>query len=125
MRLWDDMATTHKSKKIGKNLYSCPNPKRRISINVCDSLNIVNHKGRWIVALALDQGFGHRSFKANQTINRSQAINIINFLLNYINLVKPTEASALHASIGASTNMIKRKTTELSALALNNEIKVK
>lgn len=115
------MSTIYKSKKIGKNLYSCGIPKRRIAINICDSLNIVNHKGRWIVALALDQGFGHRSFKGNQTINRSQAINIINFLLNYINLVKPTEASALHASIGASTNMIKRKTTELSALALKNE----
>lgn len=111
----------YKSKKIGKRLYSVSIPKRRMAINVCDSLNIVNHKGRWVVALACSRDFGPRVFHGNQTINRTQAIRMIDFLLNYINLVKPTEATALHAGIKVLTNRITRNATELSALALNSE----
>lgn len=105
----------HKSKKIEHNLYECKNPKRRQAINVCEHFAVVHHKGRWVVALT-DNG----KFKCNQTINRSHALNLINFLTDYINLVKPTDATALHASIKVSANRIKKNATELVAIALKD-----
>ena len=112
----------YKSRKIGKNLYEVSIPKRRIAINVIDSLNIVEHKGRWIVALAQERGaYGRRTFAANQTINRTQALNIISFLVDYVNLVKPTEATSLQASIKASTNRTIKSTKELVGIAVRSE----
>lgn len=108
----------YKSVKVGKNRYNVPRPKRRKSLNVMRSLNIVNHKNRWVVALTEDT-WTTREFRSCDTINRTEALNIISFLTDYINLVKPTEATALNAGIKVSTNRIHRLTTELTAIALN------
>lgn len=108
----------YKSQKVSKNLYRVPRPKRRMQINANESFNVVNHKGRWIVALAS----GHeRTFKGNQTLNRTQAISLINFLSDYVNLVKPTQATTLHARIKASSNIITRASNELTGLAVGTE----
>lgn len=110
----------YESVKIGKNKYSAPRPKRRYSINVSDKLCVVKHKGRWIVALT--QGEGWKSvFMGNQTINRTQALQMISFLSDYVNLVKPTDATFLNASIKASSNRIIKNTQELTGLAVKLE----
>jgi hypothetical protein len=112
----------YKSVKIDKNKYHVPRPKRRVSLNVMRSLNIVNHKNRWVVALT-DDGWSSRHFRSCDTINRTEALKIIGFLVEYINLVKPTEATALTASMKASTNRTMRVASELSAIAVDAEIK--
>jgi hypothetical protein len=111
----------YKSKKIDKNLWSAPRPKRRFSINVSDKLCVVHHKGRWVVALTHDQGWESR-FWQNQTINRTQALQLIGFLSDYVNLVKPTDATKLKASTKASANRIVKNTNELTgaAVGVNN-----
>lgn len=106
--------------KIGDNKYSARRPKRRLSLNVFRSLNIVHYKGRWVVALTEDY-WADRTFRSCDTINRTEALKIISFLADYVNMVKPTEATALNASIKASTNRTKRTADELSALAIKLE----
>lgn len=117
----EDIKTKYKSKKIGKALYQIPIPKRKIAINVTTSLSICNHKNRWIVALTNEHNWGQRTFKGNETINRSQALLMIQFLTDYVNLVMPTEATALNASLKAATNRLVKTGIELTALAVNNE----
>lgn len=109
----------YKSVKIGSSKYRVPRPKRKMQLNANDSFCIVNHKGRWIVALA--KGWD-REFYSCDTINRTQALNLISFLSDYVNLVKPTEATALTSSLKASTNRIVRVGQELSAIAIRGEI---
>lgn len=109
-----------KSIKVEKNKYRVPIPKRRFAINVSDSLCITNHKNRWVVALCYEEGNG-RMFHGNQTLNRSQAIKLISFLADYVNLVKPTEATAIQASIKASVKMVTRKANELTGIAIKSE----
>jgi hypothetical protein len=84
------------------------------------SLNICHHKGRWVVALT-DDDWSNRTFRSCDTINRTEALKIIGFLVDYINMVKPTEATSLTASIKASTNRAIRAACELSAIAVNAE----
>lgn len=112
----------NKSIKLEKGLYRIPIPKRKIAINIETSLSICHHKGRWIVALTNEYKWGQRTFKQNETINRSQALKIISFLSDYVNLVKPTEATALNASLKSSTNRIKNVGAELTGLAIKNEV---
>lgn len=116
----EEKLNIYKSVKIGKNKYHVPRPKRRVSLNVMRSLNIVNHKNRWVVALT-DDGLSSRHFRSCDTINRTEALKIIGFLVEYINLVKPTEATALTASIKASANRTTKVANELSAIAVNAE----
>jgi len=112
----------YQSYKIGKNLYRVNIPKRKLAINVETGLSICKHKGRWIVALTREHGFGSdRTFKQNETINRSQALMMIQFLSSYVNLVKPTEATALSASLRSSANRIIKTGQELTGLAVSNE----
>lgn len=109
----------YKSYKIGKGLYRVNRPKRKLGINVETGLSVCNHKGRWIVALTRENGFGRdRTFKQNETINRTQALKMIQFLSDYINLVKPTEATALNASLRSSANRITKTGNELTGLAI-------
>ena len=110
----------NKSVKVATNKWNAPRPKRRVRLNVMRSLNIVHHKGRWVVALT-DDGWTERYFRSCDTINRTEALKIIGFLSEFINMVKPTEASTLTASIKASTNRTNRVASELSALALGIE----
>jgi hypothetical protein len=117
----DEKLNIYKSSKISKNKYTIRRPKRRLSLNVTRSLNICNHKGRWVVALT-DDDWSNRIFRSCDTINRTEALKIISLLVDYINLVKPTEATALTASIRASTNRTLKVASELSAIALNSEI---
>lgn len=112
--------TIHKSIKIGKNKYRAPKPKRRIAINVSQHLCVVQHKNRWIVALTHDEGWETRFFRANQTINRTQALKLISFLSDYVNLVKPTNATTAHAKIKVASNRIKNASTELLSIASEN-----
>lgn len=114
------MSEKNKSKKIGPKKYSVPIPKRRFSINISDKLCVVNHKNRWVVALTTGEGW-QSSFRSNQTINRTQAIRMIGFLSEYINMVKPTNTTELHSNIKVSTNRIARSASELVAVALKNE----
>lgn len=118
MKLTDEK---YKSYKIGKGLYRVRIPKRKIAINVCTGLSICNHKGRWIVALTNEKKWGERTFQQNETINRTQALLMIQFLTDYVNLVKPTEATALNASLKASTSRLIKTGIELTALAVSNE----
>lgn len=115
--------TLYKSKKIGKNCWSAGRPKRRLSLNVFRSLNILNHKNRWVVALAETDNNFNRTFRSCDTINRTEALRIISFLAEYVNLVKPTQATALAASIKASTNRTCKIASELSAIAVDTEIR--
>ncbi|HEY9704804.1 MAG TPA: hypothetical protein V6C58_20355 [Allocoleopsis sp.] len=109
--------TNYKSVKIERNKYSAPRPKRRFSINVSDKFCVVNHKGRWIVALTHNEGW-KSYFYGNQTINRTQALKMIGFLSDYVNMVKPTEATFLNATIKASANRIVKNTNELTGKAI-------
>lgn len=109
----------YKSVKIGKSKYRAPRPKRRMQINATDCLAVVNHKNRWIIALA--SGWD-REFYSCDTINRTQALQMIGFLSDYVNLVKPTEATAINAGLKASTNRIVKASNELTGKAVRNSI---
>lgn len=113
---------TYKSIRVERNKYCAPRPKRRFSINVSDKLCVVNHKNRWVVALTHYEGW-RSYFYGHQTINRSQALLMIQFLTDYVNLVKPTDATKLNASIKVSANRVLKNNTELTAMALNEELK--
>lgn len=110
--------TLYKSQKVSKNLYRVPRPKRRMQLNANEKFCVVNHKGRWIVALA--KGLDSQ-FKSCDTLNRTQALLLINFLAEYVNLVKPTNATTLNASIKASVNRITKASHELTGIATRNE----
>lgn len=115
------MSEIHKSIKISRNKYCVPRPRRRFSINVSDKLCVVNHKCRWVVALTHDEGF-KSFFIGNQTINRTQALKLIGFLSEYVNLVKPTNSTLLNATIRTSANRIIKNTQELTGAAINQEL---
>jgi hypothetical protein len=100
----------NESIKIGKNLFRAKNPKRRMQLNAYQTLAVVKHKGRWIVALT--EGWD-REFHSCNTINRTDALRIISFLGDYVNLVKPTNETLLNASIKSSANRITRNANEL------------
>ena len=110
----------YKSIKIEKRKYRVPIPKRRIQINVDLKLSVCEHKGRWI--LAFTRGWDN-IFYGNETLNRTQALKMISFLSDYVNLVKPTEATVLNASIRARTNSIVRDSEALTGLAVTKESK--
>lgn len=110
----------YQSIKVEKNKYRVPRPKRRFSINVSDKLCICFHKGRWIVALTHDERWESHFF-ANQTINRTQALKLIGFLSDYVNLIKPTEATFLNATIKASANRIIKNANDLTGKAVKIE----
>lgn len=112
----------YKSRKEGPNKYNFPRPRRKLGLNVFRSLCIGHHKGRWVVALTEDT-WTQRIFRSCDTINRTDALRIIQFLTDYINLVKPTDATTLNASIKASANRILKNNQELTAIALNEEMK--
>lgn len=113
----------YKSRKIQKGIYNCPIPKRKIAINVETSLSICKHKGRWIVALTKEGLWRKdRTFKQNETINRTQALKMIQFLTDYVNLVRPTEATSLNASIKISSNRIKNSAAQLTGMAIKAEL---
>lgn len=80
------------------------------------SLSICNHKGRWVAAFT--QGLD-KVFWGCDTLNRTQALRMISFLSDYVNLVKPTETTHLNASIRARTNQITRDAEALTGLAVN------
>lgn len=77
---------------------------------------IVKHKGRWVVALTHDEGWKSYFF-GNQTINRTEALKLIGFLSEYVNLVKPTEATFLNSTIKVSASRIIRNANELTGKA--------
>jgi len=115
--------THHKSIKIDKNKYQVRNPKRRLALNVYQRFCVTHHKGRWVVAFAQDESWDVKNvFKSNQTINRSQALQLIGFLSDYVNLVQPTEATALNASNKVSANRIIRNSIQLAGLVTSGEL---
>lgn len=105
----------YKSQRVKGYLYKVRNPKRRMQISADLSAGIVEHKGRWIVAFT--HGW-EREFLTCDTLNRSEALKMISFLCDYINLVKPTEATVLNKSIRARTNGMIRDAEALTALAM-------
>lgn len=109
----------YRSIKVERNKYRVPIPKRRMQINVDMKLSVCEHKGRWI--LAFTHGWDN-VFVGSQTLNRTQALKMISFLSDYINLVKPTEQTILNASIRAKTNSIIRDAEALTGLA-NDKIR--
>lgn len=108
----------YKSIKIERHKYRVPIPKRRLQISADMRMSVCNHKGRWVIAYTY--GFDH-VFRSCDTLNRTQALKMISFLSDYINLVKPTEATVLNASARAKTNSIIRDVESLTALAMNDE----
>lgn len=110
--------TNYKSEKVNKNTYRARRPKKRMQLNAYQTFCVVQHKNRWIVALT--EGFD-REFKSCHTINRTQALQMINFLAEYINLVKPTDATELHARIKVSSNRIIRSANELTGIAMSEK----
>lgn len=110
----------YKSIKIEKNRHRVPIPKRRMQISVDLRLSVCEHKGRWVIAFT--RGWDNE-FIGCDTINRSEALKMISFLSDYINLVKPTKATVLNASIRARTNSIVRDTEALTGLAMGEVIK--
>ncbi len=108
----------NKSVKMGDNIYRVPRPKKSMKINANEAFCICEHKGRWVVAIT--SGW-ERVFKGNQKLNRTEALQLISFLSYYVNLVKPTDATTLHASIKVSANRITRSANELAGIALDKE----
>lgn len=108
----------NKSIKIGRHKYRVQRPRRRLSLNAVTCLCQIEHKGRPVVALTTGWD---REFYSRDVINRTDAIRIINFLSDYINTVKPTNATALAASMKATTNRAVRVGQELSAIAVGAE----
>jgi hypothetical protein len=107
----------YKSIKIEKNRYRVPIPKRRMQISADLTVSICEHKGRWIIAFT--KGWEYQ-FDGCNTLNRTQALKMISFLSDYVNLVKPTQTTALNASIKARTNSIVRDAEALTGLAVTN-----
>jgi len=105
-----------KSIKIERNKYRVPIPKRRMQVSADMKISVCNHKGKWIIAFT--RGWDN-IFYGCDTLNRTQVLKLISFLSDYINLVKPTEATALNASARSRTNGIIRDVEQLTALALN------
>lgn len=108
----------YKSIKVEQNKYRVPIPKRRMQISANMTISVCNHKGRWIVAFT--EGWDY-VFNGCDTLNRTQALKMISFLSDYVNLVKPTEATVLNASIRARTNSMIRDAEALTGLAVSNE----
>ena len=113
----------NKSIKVEKNLYRVPNPKKQFTINVSDKVCIVHHKGKWKVAFCELDNNWHRVFQNNKTINRTEALKLIDLLIEYVNMIKPTDATKLHSSTKVSARRILRNNTELSAISLSKESK--
>jgi len=108
----------YKSYKVEGYKYRIPRPKRSFQISADLKLSVVNHKSRWIIAFAR----GHeRIFSTCDRLNRSEALSLISFLSDYVNLVKPTEATVLNASLRAKTNGIVRDAEALTGLAVSND----
>jgi hypothetical protein len=107
----------YKSIKTLRNKYRVPIPKRRMQVSVDLKLSVCEHKGRWIVAFT--HGWDNE-FMGCDTLNRTQALKMISFLSDYVNLVKPTQATQLNASIKARTNSIVRDAEALTGLAVTN-----
>lgn len=110
--------TLYKSIKVERNKYRVPIPKRRMQISADMKLSVCEHKGRWIAAFT--HGWDN-TFDGCDTLNRTQALKMISFLSDYVNLVKPTEATILNASIRARTNQITRDTEALTGLAVTTK----
>lgn len=110
----------YQSIKIARNHYRVPIPKRRMQISVDLTVSICNHKGRWVAAFT--HGWD-KEFYGCDTLNRTQALKMISFLSDYVNLVKPTEATFLNASIRAKTNSIIRDAESLTGIAATSENK--
>lgn len=104
----------YQSIKTGKKTYAVPRPKRRIQISADVSFSVCHHKGRWVVALT--KGYG-REFRSCDRLNRTEALKMISFLSDYVNLVKPTEATHLNKTIRAKLNSVTRDAEALTGLA--------
>jgi hypothetical protein len=109
--------TLYKSIKVDRHVYRVPIPKRRMQISTLLHASVCEHKNRWIIAFTESTWNDYR-FKTCNTLNRTQALKMISFLSDYVNLVKPTEATVLNASIRAKTNSIIRDTESLTGLAV-------
>jgi hypothetical protein len=109
------MKTRYRSIKIERNKYRVPIPKRRMQISADMKLSVCEHKGRWVAAFT--HGWDN-VFYGCDTLNRTEALKMISFLSDYVNLVKPTEATVLNASIRARTNAIVRDAETLTGLAV-------
>lgn len=105
----------YNSIKVARHRYRCPIPKRRMKISADLHLSVCRHKGRWVAAFT--HGWD-KEFRGCDTLNRTQALKMISFLSDYVNLVKPTEATHLNASIRAKTNSIVRDAEALSGIAV-------
>lgn len=112
------MSRMNVSIKVDKGRYRVPIPKRRMQLSANVSFSVCSHKGRWIVALT--EGWD-KEFSTCNTLSRSNAIKLISFLSDYVNLVKPTETTVLNASIRAKTNSIVRDAEQLTGLAMKNQ----
>jgi hypothetical protein len=112
------MRIKFRSIKIGSNHYRVPIPKRRMQVSADLKISVCEHKGR--LAVAFTRGWDNE-FYGCDTLNRTQALKLICFLSDYVNMVKPTEATALNASLKASTNRIIKTGQELTALAVKSE----
>lgn len=104
----------YKSVKIGRGRFRVPIPKKRMQLSANLGFSVCEHKGRWVVALT--EGWDKEFWTCN-TLNRSGALKMIAFLSDYVNLVNPTEATVLNASIRARTNSIVRDANALTGLA--------
>jgi hypothetical protein len=94
-------------------------PKRSFQIGVWKQFSICHHNGRWVVSLT--SGKRTRYFNHGETINRTQALKLISFLSDYVNMVKPTEETILNKSIRAKTNSTIRDAETLTGLAIKNK----
>ena len=118
----DEVNKRHRSTKIGNNEYRVLNSKRRIALNVYPRFAVVYHKNRWVIAFVQDKNMDVTNvFKSCHTINRSEALKLIGFLSDYVNLVGPTEATTLNASNKVSANRIIKNTNVLTGLAVSGD----
>ena len=105
---------TYKSIKLDRHKYRVPIPKRRMQISADLKLSVCEHKGRWVAAFTYGW---YNEFRTCDTLNRTQALKMISFLSDYVNLVKPTQVTFLNASARAKANSIIRDVEALTGLA--------
>ncbi len=99
-------------KMPGHNKYRVPIPLKRMQISADLHMGIVNHKSRLIIAFM--HGFD-RVFYGCDTLNRTDALEALNFLCDYLNMVAPNDVTVLNASMRAKTRGLLRDAEKLTA----------
>jgi len=96
----------------------CQRPRRTFQISTTVKLAIVNHKDRLTVAL-IDPD--KRQYKSCNMLSYGDALRLIGWLGEYINMVRPVQATLSASIITAHARGIDREKNKLLAEALGEK----